>query len=751
MNIKFHVGHAKPEAKSGTLMQGTSQSLSGHKIDVNSLYFCFDGKVVLPAMAEFHYSRFLPEHWEESILKLKAANISIISSYIIWIHHEEIKGEWDFTGCRNIRLFLELCQKYDMKVILRLGPWAHAEARNGGFPDWLLQEIPAQHLRTNYQPYLDYAQILYQKIFDEVRGLLFKDDGPVIAVQIENEYHGAGIHLKTLKEMAKAVGFDTPFYTATAWGNNGYSDIPEGEMIPAFGGYPDAPWAQHIHKLHRPEQYIFTKMKNDTLIGSDLAKDTNKINAFDPSLYPYITCELGGGVQPCKHRRPAISTDDVLSMAYIKLGSGVNLLGYYMFHGGTNPDGKLSTLQESTDTGYPNDLPVKNYDFQAPVGEYGIIRESWYHYKLLHLFLKEFGDRLADTETIIAANQDILRHSIRAKANRGFLFINNYERYTPMEEISDVSFTLDFGEEQLCFPHHPFTVPKDSYFILPFHFDLDGIELIYATAQPICKIYRDGQPIFFFFAPDGIVPEYAFSTETTLSKKAAATEQYQILNTAPGKESTFSVTQNGKTVQIITLTKEDALMFNKLSLHGQDEVILSPFPLFVNGSSIFIQPTHKDMHKKLYLYHTENTYPGLEALSAHGDFQEYSIIPHNFSTMGIRLESTEQYGEYQLYVDLSVLEQIQDAILTIRYEGFGIQLYSGNELIADQYYIDGIWNLSLKYLSPKLTHQKLLLKITPLSKDDFVFIENPPAFNKFGKAQRLLGFDVTYEYQWRIN
>lgn len=118
-----------------------------------------------------------------------------------------------------------------------------------------------------------------------------------------------------------------------------------------------------------------------------------------------------------------------------------------------------------------------------------------------------------------------------------------------MQEIPDVSFTLDFGAEQLCFPHNSFTVPQDSYFLLPFHFDLNGIELIYATAQPICRIYREGQPIFFFFAPNGVVPEYAFPTEATLSKKAAATERCQILSVRPGKESTFSVTHNGKTRQ----------------------------------------------------------------------------------------------------------------------------------------------------------------------------------------------------------
>lgn len=119
--------------------------------------------------------------------------------------------------------------------------------------------------------------------------------------------------------------------------------------------------------------------------------------------------------------------------------------------------------------------------------------------------------------------------------------------------------------------------------------------------------------------------------------------------------------------------------------------------------------------------------------------------------MDMGFQQTEQYGEYQLYADLSILEQMKDVILTIRYEGFGIQLYAGDELIADQYYIDGVWNLSLKYLAPKLSNQTLRLKITPLHKNDSVFIENPPVLDKSGKAQRLLGFDITYEYQWQIN
>jgi len=82
-------------------------------------------------------------------------------------------------------------------------------------------------------------------------------------------------------------------------------------------------------------------------------------------------------------------------MVLVKLGSGVTLYGYYMFHGGTNPDGKRTTLQESQATGYPNDLPVKSYDYQAPFGEFGQMNPSLRDLKTFHLFLDDFGSSLA--------------------------------------------------------------------------------------------------------------------------------------------------------------------------------------------------------------------------------------------------------------------------------------------------------------------------------------------------------------------
>ena len=91
-----------------------------------------DGTAWFPVMGEIHYSRYKESLWEESLRKIKAGGVEIVSSYVIWIHHEEEEGIFRFDGCRNLRRFLELCKKVGLLVFLRLGPFAHGEVRNGG-------------------------------------------------------------------------------------------------------------------------------------------------------------------------------------------------------------------------------------------------------------------------------------------------------------------------------------------------------------------------------------------------------------------------------------------------------------------------------------------------------------------------------------------------------------------------------------------------------------------------------------------
>ena len=178
----------------------------------NERYLMKDGKPWFPVMGEMHYTRYRENLWEESLRKMMAGGVSVVSSYLIWIHHEEEEGIFDFTGCRNLRGFLECCKKVGLKVFLRLGPWVHGEVRNGGFPDWLMQKEKEGQLvtRTNDPKYLRYVREFYGKIAEQARGHLLSDDGPVAMIQIENEYGHVGgrtgeegeAHMRMLRQVA---------------------------------------------------------------------------------------------------------------------------------------------------------------------------------------------------------------------------------------------------------------------------------------------------------------------------------------------------------------------------------------------------------------------------------------------------------------------------------------------------------------------------------------------------------------------
>ena len=168
---------------------GTLSSPSGHTIGINSMYLTLDGRPWLPVMGEFHYSRVPESEWEEEVLKMKSAGVQIVSTYVIWIHHEEIEGEFDWSDRRDLRRFVELCGNHGLYVIARIGPWTHGEVRNGGFPDWLLKKRPT---RSNDRTYMASVATFYSQVSAQLKGLLWKDGGPVIGIQLENEYAARG-------------------------------------------------------------------------------------------------------------------------------------------------------------------------------------------------------------------------------------------------------------------------------------------------------------------------------------------------------------------------------------------------------------------------------------------------------------------------------------------------------------------------------------------------------------------------------
>jgi hypothetical protein len=461
-----------------------------------------DGRRVCPVMGEVHYSRIPADEWQREVRKMKEGGVTIIATYVFWNHIEEEEGVYRWDGQRNLRRFLEICQQEEMPVVLRLGPFCHGEVRNGGIPDWmwnpsLMGEESGKPMKMRSQDprFMAYAERLYRQIFTQVQGLQWKDGGPVIAVQFDNEYRGSGDYLMALKKIAMKVGFDLPFYTRTGWPELS-KPVPFGEMLPLYGDYADGFWDKET-KEGVGNYYKAFNFRESPLPASPLGEESAVagLAADSPSpkgengLYPYFTCELGGGMATAYHRRPYIYTDDCYSMALVKLGSGSNLLGYYMYHGGTNPEGRLHTLNEvQTSPGTANnDLPVCTYDFQAPLGEFGQTYPQYYRLRPLHLFMQDYGELLAPMEASFPAKQDLkqgedggLRWAVRSKGESGFIFVNNYERLQRLSDKKNVRL-LACGVE---LPR--LTVPSGCMAVLPVN--VDGIR--YATAQLVAK--RDG-------------------------------------------------------------------------------------------------------------------------------------------------------------------------------------------------------------------------------------------------------------------
>ena len=326
----------------------------------------FDGRRVCPVMGEVHYSRIPADEWEREVRKMKEGGLTLIATYVFWNHIEEREGRFRWDGQRDLRRFLEVCKQEHMPVVLRLGPFCHGEVRNGGIPDWMFTK--GCRLRSQDKTFLSYVERLYRQIFTQVQGLQWKDGGPVIAAQFDNEYRGSGDYLMALKNIAHQIGFDLPFYTRTGWPALS-KPVPFGEMLPLYGDYADGFWDKEVKEGvgNYYKAFNFKGFRSSTAIGTDLlGKQEAKTDKGDDD-YPYFTCELGGGMVTAYHRRPFISPDDCYSLAVVKLGSGSNLLGYYMYHGGTNPEGELNTLNEvQTSPGTANnDLPVCTYDLHA--------------------------------------------------------------------------------------------------------------------------------------------------------------------------------------------------------------------------------------------------------------------------------------------------------------------------------------------------------------------------------------------------
>jgi hypothetical protein len=257
--------------------------------------------------------------------------------------------------------------------------------------------------------------------------------------------------------------------------------MPFGEILPLYSGYAEGFWDRELTSMPGSywEAFTFAPERTDTAVANEQLGNRARVDEAQAAQYPYLTCELGGGMMPSYHRRIHTNPMDVYSIPIVKVGSGSNLPGYYMYHGGTNPDAAvpgtyLNEHQGTLITNY-NDMPAKTYDFQAPLGEFGQIRESYHLLRRTHMFLHDWQETLArmtptfPTKKVGKSDNSTLRYAVRSDGRSGFIFINNYQRGLEMPPKPEAQFNLilpgkdggpTISPTRCRFPRHPSPSPQ---------------------------------------------------------------------------------------------------------------------------------------------------------------------------------------------------------------------------------------------------------------------------------------------------
>lgn len=160
----------------------------------------------------------------------------MLRRYVFWIHHEEQRGKFDFTGRRDVRQFVTLAKEIGLKVLMRIGPWDHGECRNGGHPDWVLRQGACGRLRSTDPKYLSCVNGWYSALAEQLKGLFHKDGGPITLVQVDNETTDWK-YLLALRKLAMSLGILPAMFTKTGWPGPaaGYpSDYPMVSLLAFF-------------------------------------------------------------------------------------------------------------------------------------------------------------------------------------------------------------------------------------------------------------------------------------------------------------------------------------------------------------------------------------------------------------------------------------------------------------------------------------------------------------------------------------
>lgn len=307
--------------------------------------FYWKGKPVKIISGAIHYFRVVPEYWEDRLIKLKAMGCNTVETYVPWNFHEPKEGQFDFDGQADLAKFIITADRLDLFVILRPSPYICAEWEFGGLPGWLLKDRNMR-FRTLHSSFLEKAGVYFERLFKEVMILQYTHGGPILMMQVENEYGSYGndkAYLKELIRLMKANGVDVPLVTSDGtWLDMLENGTISEEALPTvnFGSNPDEHFGLLKEFIQKPVPLMVMEFWNGwfTAWGDKAFRKTDATEQ-------------------------AKVADDILKVGHIN---------FYMFHGGTQ-------FGFYNGSNYYEELTpdVTSYDYDAPLTEWGEITEKY--------------------------------------------------------------------------------------------------------------------------------------------------------------------------------------------------------------------------------------------------------------------------------------------------------------------------------------------------------------------------------------
>jgi hypothetical protein len=438
----------------------------------------------------------------------------------------------------------------------------------------------------------------------------------------------------------------------------------------------------------------------------------------------------------------------------------------------------LSYLNETQASGYWNDLPVRNYDFQAPIGELGQEREHYHWLRLLGLFLNDFGSNLGGMTSRTPTARGPLNWAVRSNGVSGYIFVSHYQRLSAQPDRQNVQFKIKLAGGEVTVPSEQVTILCNSRCFWPINLDLGGVNLICASAQPICHVDDRNTRYTVFKQTAGVSAEFVFDeTAAPVDSSTGSTniEQSRIYlrNVQTGPGAAISLHGNdGTNHVIIPLDEAMSLDLWKGEWQGKERLFLTHTNLLIDGSTLRLRtespadcsvaifpalttltdgngdvPVNDD---GLFRRFSPRTTPAaklqavVEQVQPAGPARTIPIapsVPSRRQGMAMQPEDADfaQAAVWRVKLPAGV-DATRDLRLRVRYTGDVIRAYLGDHLLEDDFYNARPLEISLRRCGPAVYQEGLLLKLLPLRQDAPIYLTDSSKL-KFDASHTALTLD----------